>query len=47
MSALTDLLVARTGLDDAEVSHLQRLVGEWQLLADLTVPSFERPLQAR
>jgi two-component system, sensor histidine kinase PdtaS len=36
MSALTDLLVERTTLTDDEVSHLQRLVGEWQLLADLS-----------
>src|SRR5271167_201599 len=36
MSALTDLLVARTALTDSEVAHLQRLVGEWQLLADLS-----------
>jgi two-component sensor histidine kinase len=36
MSALSDLLVARTSLGDAEVSHLQRLVGEWQLLSDLS-----------
>lgn len=26
----------RTSLDDAQVSHAQRLVGEWQLLADLS-----------
>jgi two-component sensor histidine kinase len=36
MSALTDLLVARTALSDDEVTHLQSLVGEWQLLADLS-----------
>jgi two-component sensor histidine kinase len=36
VSALTDLLASRTVLDDAEVDHLQRLVGEWQLLADLS-----------
>jgi two-component system, sensor histidine kinase PdtaS len=36
MSALTDLLVARTALTDDEVAHLQRLVGEWQLLSDLS-----------
>jgi two-component sensor histidine kinase len=35
MSALTDTLAARTALDDAAVQHLARLVGEWQLLADL------------
>ncbi|HSY14947.1 MAG TPA: histidine kinase N-terminal domain-containing protein [Jatrophihabitantaceae bacterium] len=36
MSALSDLLAARTTLDDKQVSHIQRLVGEWQLLADLS-----------
>src|ERR1700749_516015 len=36
MSALTDLLVARPALTDDEVAHLQRLVGEWQLLSDLS-----------
>src|SRR5580704_17670937 len=36
MSALSDLLAARTALADEQVSHLQRLVGEWQLLADLS-----------
>jgi two-component sensor histidine kinase len=36
VSALSDLLLARTSLADAEVSHLQRLVGEWQLLSDLS-----------
>src|SRR5215468_5085722 len=36
MSALSDLLAASTSLDDGQVSHLQRLVGEWQLLADLS-----------
>src|SRR6266496_4371429 len=36
MSALSDLLAASTKLDDAQVSHVQRLVGEWQLLADLS-----------
>ena len=35
MSALTDTLAARTSLDDAQVDHIARLVGEWQLLADL------------
>src|SRR5438309_2256622 len=35
MSALTDTLAARTTLTDAQVRHLQRLVGEWQLLSDL------------
>ncbi|MCW2496613.1 histidine kinase N-terminal domain-containing protein [Jatrophihabitans sp.] len=36
MSALTDLLAARTTLSDAQVDHLQRLVGEWQLVSDLS-----------
>jgi len=35
MSALTETLAARTSLTDAQVRHLQRLVGEWQLLSDL------------
>ena len=35
MSALTDTLTARTSLDDAQVDHIARLVGEWQLLSDL------------
>src|SRR6266516_4474247 len=35
MSALSDLLAARTSLSDAQVTHVQRLVGEWQLLSDL------------
>ena len=36
MSALSDLLTTRTTLDDARIDHLQRLVGEWQLLSDLS-----------
>ena len=36
MSALSDLLAARTTLSDEQVRHVQRLVGEWQLLADLS-----------
>jgi two-component system, sensor histidine kinase PdtaS len=36
MSALSDLLSSRTALDDAQIAHLQRLVGEWQLLSDLS-----------
>ena len=36
MSALGDLLAARTSLSDDEVNHLQRLVGEWQLVSDLS-----------
>jgi two-component sensor histidine kinase len=35
MSALTDTLTARTSLTDAQVEHIARLVGEWQLLSDL------------
>jgi two-component sensor histidine kinase len=35
MSALTDTLAARTALTDVQVDHIARLVGEWQLLADL------------
>ncbi|MDP9093908.1 MAG: PAS domain-containing sensor histidine kinase [Actinomycetota bacterium] len=35
MSALSDLLALRTRLTDAQVAHVQRLVGEWQLLSDL------------
>ncbi len=35
MSTLTDTLAVRTSLDDAQVDHITRLVGEWQLLADL------------
>ena len=36
MSALSDLLAARTQLTDAQVAHIQRLVSEWQLLSDLS-----------
>jgi two-component sensor histidine kinase len=35
MSALSDLITSRTQLADAQVTHIQRLVGEWQLLSDL------------
>ncbi|PZS17160.1 MAG: ATPase [Pseudonocardiales bacterium] len=35
MSALTEMLAARTSLTDAQVDHVQRLVAEWQLLSDL------------
>ncbi len=35
MSALTDTLAARTPLSEAQVEHIARLVGEWQLLSDL------------
>ena len=36
MSTLSVLLEVHTDLDDAQVEHVQRLVGEWQLLADLS-----------
>ena len=36
MSALSVLLAEHADLDDAALEHLQRLVGEWQLLADLS-----------
>ena len=36
MSALSLRLSARTDLSEAEVGHLQRLVAQWQLLADLS-----------
>lgn len=36
MATLADVLAARSALDDAAVQHLQRLVREWQLLADLS-----------
>jgi two-component system, sensor histidine kinase PdtaS len=36
VSALSDLLTSRTALDDEQIHHLQRLVGEWQLLSDLS-----------
>jgi len=36
MSSLSDFLDAHTALDGAQVDHLQRLVGEWQLLSDLS-----------
>ncbi|MEP7020798.1 MAG: histidine kinase N-terminal domain-containing protein, partial [Pseudonocardiales bacterium] len=35
MSALTEMLAARTSMTDAQVDHVQRLVAEWQLLSDL------------
>ena len=35
MSALSDLLTTRTSFDDEQIRHVQRLVGEWQLLSDL------------
>ncbi|GAB88560.1 sensor histidine kinase [Gordonia rhizosphera] len=36
MSTLADLLAEHTTLSDAAAGHLQRLVAEWQLLADLS-----------
>ena len=36
MSALSEFLSSRTSLTEAQVAHLQRLVGEWQLLSDLS-----------
>jgi two-component sensor histidine kinase len=36
VSTLADLVRARTGLDEADVDWLHRLVGEWQLVADLS-----------
>ncbi len=35
MSTLAELARARTGLSQAEVTHLQRLVASWNLVADL------------
>lgn len=36
VSTLSHLLATHTELSGAETAHLQRLVGEWQLLADLS-----------
>ncbi|MBO0881677.1 MAG: histidine kinase N-terminal domain-containing protein [Mycobacterium sp.] len=36
MSILSDLLAEHTKLTPPDVDHLQRLVGEWQLLSDLS-----------
>jgi hypothetical protein len=36
VSTLADLVRARTRLDDDDVDWLHRLVGEWQLVADLS-----------
>lgn len=36
MSTLSDLLAEHTDLPGEAVDHLQRVVGEWQLLADLS-----------
>ena len=40
MSTLADLLAEHTTLHDAAAAHLQRLVAEWQLLADLSFADF-------
>lgn len=40
MSTLADLLAEHTTLTDAAAGHLQRLVAEWQLLADLSFADF-------
>ncbi|GAC66629.1 sensor histidine kinase [Gordonia soli] len=40
MSTLADLLAEHTTLSDAAAAHLQRLVAEWQLLADLSFADF-------
>lgn len=36
MSVSQDLLRVRAGLDEPVVAHLQRLLGDWQILADLS-----------
>ena len=36
MSTLSDLLAEHTDLPGSAVDHLQQVVGEWQLLADLS-----------
>src|ERR1700733_11716585 len=36
MSSLSALIETHTNLDEHQADHLQRLVGEWQLLADLS-----------
>jgi two-component sensor histidine kinase len=36
VSTLADLVRDRTDLDDGDLGHLQRLVAEWQLIADLS-----------
>ena len=40
VSTLSNLLAAHTSLSGAAVAHLQRLVAEWQLLADLSFADF-------
>jgi two-component sensor histidine kinase len=40
MSTMSDLLAAHTSLSTEAVEHLQRVVAEWQLLADLSFADF-------
>ena len=40
VSTLSNLLAAHTGLSGAAAAHLQRVVAEWQLLADLSFADF-------
>ncbi len=40
MSTLSELLAEHTGLSGTVVDHLQQVVGEWQLLADLSFADF-------
>jgi two-component system, sensor histidine kinase PdtaS len=40
VSTLSNLLAAHTALTGAAVAHLQRVVAEWQLLADLSFADF-------
>jgi len=40
VSTLSDLLAEHTGLSGAGVDHLQRMVSEWQLVADLSFADF-------
>jgi len=40
VSTLSNLLAAHTSLTGAAVAHLQRVVAEWQLLADLSFADF-------
>ena len=40
MSTLSDLLAEHTSLSPAHVDHLQMVVAEWQLLADLSFADY-------
>ncbi len=40
MSTMSDLLAEHTDLPEAAVEHLQRVVAEWQLLADMSFADF-------